>query len=607
MASALSPLVLKIGTSFSGVTRGLNKVIGSVKSFSSKVTKYLSIGGAISAALGGVGFSVFIKNSLEAIDVTGKLAARIGTTTEALGGLQHAANLSGVSNEALTGGIEKMLRTLGDAVGGSATAQKAFTNLGLDFNELAKLPADVAIGKIADKLNQIKSPAEKAAATVAIFGRSGQALLPLLSEGSKGISAMTREAAALGKTFSKADFLKVQDANDSLTRVWESIKGIGISLAVALAPGLKIVADRFTQFGIKANSAFKKFQPQIEKAVTWIADHLVSGLMWGLKIIRAWGIAWGAVFNALWSGVKSIVKLFGYDLDKALSNSGGTAQTFGKIVTAVLKGIVMYFAAVAVVIENWKSVFKLVFTVIQLQLVKFRENFKWVFTTALPAYISHLASNFKRIFGNMAQFGGDVFMAMFKAMTLPTPGNIKKLANTITAGFSTAFNKVPPIKPRAITGDEKKLKAEITKLGGELGTKLKDRINKALADIQLPSLDFSAKGKGLWGTLFDIAKKMANPLKPMEESAKKTLGLWGRMFEIAKGMAATSAEPEDPVKADKLSGLYFEGSASAQALRDMPQNKSMDKQMLDELRKITKAVTGLGGQLGDAMPADWTG
>src|SRR5690606_34764598 len=101
-----------------------------------------------------------------------KLADRLGLTTEALAGLNHAAELSGVSQESLSRSMEKMLNTIGEAAGGSKTATVALGRLGLSAEQMASMSADQQLAAIADGLNSVASPAERAAAAQDIFGRS---------------------------------------------------------------------------------------------------------------------------------------------------------------------------------------------------------------------------------------------------------------------------------------------------------------------------------------------------------------------------------------------------------------------------------------------------
>ena len=77
----------KTKAGFSGVTKGLKKVSGAV----------FSMKNALVGAVGAAGFGALIKSSINAGDELAKTADKLGVTTQALAGLRHAAELTGVS------------------------------------------------------------------------------------------------------------------------------------------------------------------------------------------------------------------------------------------------------------------------------------------------------------------------------------------------------------------------------------------------------------------------------------------------------------------------------------------------------------------------------
>ena len=59
--------------------------------------------------------------------------------------------------------------------------------------------------KIADKFAVMKDGSEKTALALDLFGRAGAKLIPMLNEGSAGISELQEEARALGIVLGKED------------------------------------------------------------------------------------------------------------------------------------------------------------------------------------------------------------------------------------------------------------------------------------------------------------------------------------------------------------------------------------------------------------------
>lgn len=223
---------------------GVNRELMSLSGVYGKVS---AIAGAGLAALGAYSFTSLVKESLEAIDVNAKLSDRLGITTEALTGLQHAGDLAGISSDQLTGGIEKMLKTFAGIKEDGGDSANAISNLGLDVKKLKKIASDDAFGQIADKIAGIENPTDRAAAAVAVFGKSGQSLLPLLMAGSAGMREATAEAKKLGISFSRLDAAKVEAANDAMTRARRVATGLGRAIAIELSPYLEALSIKFTE------------------------------------------------------------------------------------------------------------------------------------------------------------------------------------------------------------------------------------------------------------------------------------------------------------------------------------------------------------------------
>jgi len=70
--------------------------------------------------------------------------------------------------------------------------------IGLSAAELTRLLPQDQFKPIADQIAAIGNPTERAAAAVKVFGRNGTDLMPMLLQGSDGISRWEARARALG-------------------------------------------------------------------------------------------------------------------------------------------------------------------------------------------------------------------------------------------------------------------------------------------------------------------------------------------------------------------------------------------------------------------------
>src|SRR5690606_20240331 len=107
----------------------------------------------------------------------------------------------------------------------------AIEALGLSADALARMKPDEAMAAIADRLKEIKNPAERAAVASDIFGRAGMKLQNVLMGGSEAFKAAREETERLGISFNRVDAAKVEQANDAMMRAKEVVRGVGQQVA----------------------------------------------------------------------------------------------------------------------------------------------------------------------------------------------------------------------------------------------------------------------------------------------------------------------------------------------------------------------------------------
>lgn len=231
----------------SGFTSGIGQAVSSLSSLTAAAGPVgIAIGAVVAAGVAGATALTALAFSCgSAIDQLGDLSAKLGTTTEGLSALQYAAAQNGSSGEAVAAGIAVMNRKLGEAVQKGGQAADSLKTLGLDARNLAAMQPDQAFLLIADAIGKLPTAAERAAASTAILGRSGQDLMPLFRQGGDAIKSSMEEAAQLGVAVSQFDTLKVQELWDAFGKLQALITGVGNSLIAEVAPYLTLVIEKF--------------------------------------------------------------------------------------------------------------------------------------------------------------------------------------------------------------------------------------------------------------------------------------------------------------------------------------------------------------------------
>ena len=260
------------------------------KKAAGSAAKSMAVAGTAALAMG----AMIVKSNLASIDSLAKTADKLGATTEALAGLRHAAELTGVKTGTLDMAIQRMTRRLSEAAKGTGEAQGAIKELGLSSQELAKLKPEQQFAAIAAKMGEVTSQADKVRLSFKLFDSEGVALVNTLALGEDGLAAAAKEAEVLGLALSRVDAAKVEAANDAITRMSAGASGFGKTLTVALAPFIGAVADELTKAAIASNG----FRDQIATGL----DMATTGVIMLGKTFLGLNLVWDAVklgFNVM--------------------------------------------------------------------------------------------------------------------------------------------------------------------------------------------------------------------------------------------------------------------------------------------------------------------
>jgi len=218
-----------------------------------------TVGTVIGNALVGAFHSLkeSVHKALEAADRMDELSEMIGTSTEKLSALKLAADLNGVSMEALTTNMGKLGKAMTESVSDPAsTAARTFAAMGISATDASgKLrPINDVFTDIANKFAGYQDGAAKVTLATNLFGRAGVQMIPILNMGAAGLAQMGDEARRLGLTVETETGKKAAAFNDTMTklsRVWD---GLVIQIAAKLLPTLQQVADWFVKLATDSTS-----------------------------------------------------------------------------------------------------------------------------------------------------------------------------------------------------------------------------------------------------------------------------------------------------------------------------------------------------------------
>jgi hypothetical protein len=284
--SVLSTLVIDLKGNSAHFQNELKKANSKSKSFaksvranSAAVVKSL---GAI-GTVGAVALGAIYKQSAANIDALAKQADKLGVSTQALAGLHHAADLTGVSSKALNKGLLDMTVKVQDAAKGTGEAKDALKELGLNAQVLAKMSPDQQFKKIAEAMKGVEHHGNKVAITYDLFGAKGTDLINTLALGEAGLNKTAKEAEALGISLNRVDASKVEAANDSLAKSAGVFTGIGNAITIGLSPYVNALSDEFYNSALEVGG-FGEFTTTALNAVVQAVAY-TANVIHGLKAV----------------------------------------------------------------------------------------------------------------------------------------------------------------------------------------------------------------------------------------------------------------------------------------------------------------------------------
>jgi len=279
-----------------------------------RVLTGLQLGTAFVSAVRSVAqsFASFTAGASASIDATNKLSRSLGISFTELQKIQLAADLSGTSSETLANAFTRAQLTITKAAGGGREATAALRALGLSVDELAGLSASQQFEAIAAAIAGIDDPAQRAAAAVSIFGRSGAQLLPTFQELASNLQRAEGFFSGFRSQLTGDDAAKVEAINDAFTEVQAAVTQTAAVILAKLEPALTAGARSVTQF----------LQNIDVTAVAASAETAIAGLAAAAESV---GSAFTIAYNVLAPLASTVLPLVADTLGFIATNLTGAA------------------------------------------------------------------------------------------------------------------------------------------------------------------------------------------------------------------------------------------------------------------------------------------
>lgn len=356
MANQFGKVSVGITASTGGLTSGLRKASAQLDRFGSNVRAIRSRVGGLLAIQGARMFAGLVGSATRAaqslismgsaaaqtIDRTAKLSRQLGLTYGEMSALSLAAELSGTSMDDVSKGMLQADRRFIEAQSGLASAARGFEMAGVSLEQLQGLTSAERFRVLAEAISQLPTSAERAAAAMNVFGRSGTNMLNMFEGGGVVIGQAAEDVERFGNALTGTQAGNVEAMNDAFSRASGAVSGIVTQVTAYLAPGIKSVVDTFTEFVGTAGGANigQSIGMALLDAAVYLAgvgDYLITNL--GPTLTAAFengskvanflfrvAELFRGVFNAIQVGMSAIILSFTELIELAAGLVGGSPE-----------------------------------------------------------------------------------------------------------------------------------------------------------------------------------------------------------------------------------------------------------------------------------------
>jgi hypothetical protein len=175
------------------------------------------------------------------------LTRMTGLSTEASSEWASVLKTRDINSKQFGVGMTKLSKQMQKAGTDSKTYAKTFKELGVSQDTVAGGDINSVIMQSADAFAKMTNPAQRAAKAQELFGKQGQALMPLLMGGSKGIREQLDLAKKYGATMSGKSVQGVKDMVAKQREMKLANEGLKVQIGQALLPAVLAVTMAFSK------------------------------------------------------------------------------------------------------------------------------------------------------------------------------------------------------------------------------------------------------------------------------------------------------------------------------------------------------------------------
>ena len=259
------------------VKKGAEKQASSLDKMRAAITKargaYAAVGAAIATAFAGRAMVQAVQNSINFADNIGKVASKLGVSTDALQEFRFAAQQAGVAQQTLDMGLQRFIRRFQEAQAGTGEAKDAIKELGIALTDAAG-NARRGEDAFADAMEALAGvdTTKRLRLAFKLFDSEGVALVNLANN----FEEMRIKAREAGIVISSDTIRAAAEAKETIDALSASVKKEFTESLVTLAPALVRAANLIRGVAIEVGNVFRRLQDVTDLGLNDLKEQLAE-------------------------------------------------------------------------------------------------------------------------------------------------------------------------------------------------------------------------------------------------------------------------------------------------------------------------------------------
>jgi len=277
------------------------------------------------------------------------LSAQTGLAVDKLMVLQTAFEQAGLGADSVQPIVNKMQKAIVAAAESGGEAAKTFDKLGISASSLSAMNAEQQMQTLGAAINGITNPAERSAAAMEIFGKSGGKMLALFAAGGLDDAAKSIGAQAALMKENAGIFDRVTDV---LGQAAKKLQGLYVGMAAVIAPMLMSAVEAFNAIDLSG------IGQDIGAVIAIIIEAFSEGKL-GSLVFESLKFGFVAAVNFLsktLSGVLAGVIQFMVERFSILTEGKFWEGLTFSLVGAAQAFIEIMANGVAMILDKWKAI-----------------------------------------------------------------------------------------------------------------------------------------------------------------------------------------------------------------------------------------------------------